>query len=532
VSTGRADTGPISVGRRTHHPVCAVGAVLLGSFIVGVHGRLFGIGLTDLRGAFSLGVDEGAWLNTAALAPQILVAPAVAWLATAYGVRRVLAVPSLAYAAISFVIPFVRNYELLVVLHVLHGALLGLFVPATIIVIFRNLRLAWWLPALAVYAFRSSFSLNSGVSLAGWYVDFVGWQWIYWQDVIAAPLMGLLVCLGAPHEPVNRGLVRSADWGGMILLGSGLAMLFAGLDQGNRLDWSESGTVVPLLVGGTALLVAFLVNEIVVREPWAWIGVILSRNVGLALVAAILFTLSSVSNTSLVPNFLIGVGHLRPEQVGPLLMRYGALPLIPMTLACVYLLRRMDPRPVLVVGLSAFAAAALLGTRVTHDWAPDDFVPIVLLQSVGFAFSFLPIIIISVSNLNPARAVAFSAYIQVIRLGGAEIGVAVIGTLLRVREQFHSSILGQHLAEGDTVVTRTLSALTARFVTHGAAEASARGTSSLTIIVQREANVLAYADGFWFAFWAAVAGLVVAAFIGRAPPGPFTPKPAVQASTV
>ena len=79
---------------------------------------------------------------------------------------------------------------------------------------------------------------------------------------------------------------------------------------------------------------------------------------------------------------------------------------------------------------------------MTHDWARGDFVGIVLLQSIGQAFTLLPIIIMALSNSDPTRATAFAAYIQIMRLGGAEIGVALMGTWLRVREQVHSNISG------------------------------------------------------------------------------------------
>jgi DHA2 family multidrug resistance protein len=46
---------------------------------------------------------------------------------------------------------------------------------------------------------------------------------------------------------------------------------------------------------------------------------------------------------------------------------------------------------------------------------------------------------------------------------------------------------------------------------------------SLSAIVQREANTLAYIDGFWLTVWFAIAGLVLVALIGRSPAGPFTP---------
>src|SRR6267143_5508989 len=125
----------------------------------------------------------------------------------------------------------------------------------------------------------------------------------------------------------------------------------------------------------------------------------------------------------------------------------------------IFLLRHVDPRGVLIVGLSAFAAANLLGTQLTHDWALDDFVTIVILQSIGQAFTLLPIIIIAVSNSDFTRATAFAAYIQVMRLGGAEIGVALMGTWLRVREQVHSNFLGLHLENGGVDVTRMLKRL-------------------------------------------------------------------------
>lgn len=56
----------------------------------------------------------------------------------------------------------------------------------------------------------------------------------------------MLVYFGA-SESINRNLLETADWDGM-LLGIGIAMVYAGLDQGNRLDWLGSGTVVACML--------------------------------------------------------------------------------------------------------------------------------------------------------------------------------------------------------------------------------------------------------------------------------------------
>ena len=243
-----------------------------------------------------------------------------------------------------------------------------------------------------------------------------------------------------------------------------------------RLDWLNSGTVMALLLGGGVLFVLFLINEALVAQPWAHFNVLFSRNIGLSLVVILLYTLTSLCNSSLVPNFLSVVGGLRPEQTGVLLFIYGALPMFVLTPISIYLLRHFDPRTVVVLGLSAFAAANLLGTQLSHDWAREDFTGIVMLTSVGQAFTLLPIIVMALSNSDPARATSFAAYIQIMRLGGAEIGVAVMGTWLRVREQIHSNYLGSHIENGAVDVTRLLQKLTNFFASHGVGSAPARGS--------------------------------------------------------
>ncbi|MHC1945680.1 MFS transporter [Bradyrhizobium sp. UFLA06-06] len=518
-------SGPVSRGDVARYPLFAVVAVLLGAFLANFDSRLTSVGLPDLRGAFSLSFDEGAWLSTAAIGSQIFVAPAVAWLATVFGLRRVLGIPSLVYAVVSLTIPFVRDYTTLIALSIAHGMLLGTFVPATLMIILRNLPIRWWLPAIAMYSIRVGFALDSSSSLVGFYVEHLGWQWLYWQGVVIAPLMGLMVYLGTPNEPVNRDLLHHADWGGMLLLGAGVSMVYAGLDQGNRLDWLSSGTVMALLIGGGLLIVAFMINEMVARRPWAHFNVLFSRNIGLSLIVILLYTLTSLSNSSLVPNFLGTVAALRPEQSGVLLFTYGALPMFVLVPISILLLRHLDPRIVVVLGFSAFAAANLWGTQLSHVWAREDFVGIVLLTSIGQAFTLLPIIIMALSNSDPSRATAFAAYIQIMRLGGAEIGVALMGTWLRVREQIHSNYLGQHVQNGNIDVVNLLKRLAGEFSGHGIGTATGRAVGTLAALVQREANTLAYIDGFWLCFWLAILALVLVALITRAPAGPLSPVP-------
>ena len=108
----------------TKRPVFIVAALLLASFVVGFDTRVFTVGLPDLRGAFGMGFDEGSWFYTAANAPQILIAPAVAWLITVYGVRRIMVPSSVVYSLFSLGIPVIHDHALLIIAHMVRALLL------------------------------------------------------------------------------------------------------------------------------------------------------------------------------------------------------------------------------------------------------------------------------------------------------------------------------------------------------------------------------------------------------------------------
>ena len=65
-------------------------AVLMGTFISTLNGRLSALGIADIRGAMHAGFDEGAWITTTQTVAQMLIAPIAVWAGTTYGPRRAL----------------------------------------------------------------------------------------------------------------------------------------------------------------------------------------------------------------------------------------------------------------------------------------------------------------------------------------------------------------------------------------------------------------------------------------------------------
>jgi DHA2 family multidrug resistance protein len=145
-----------------------------------------------------------------------------------------------------------------------------------------------------------------------------------------------------------------------------------------------------------------------------------------------------------------------------------------------------------------------------------------VLQGAGHILSFLPIIVLTISNGSPRNATALAAYIQVIRLLGTETAQALMTTFLRKREQLHSFLIGLNVERGSDLSTSAIAAIARRLGPYGQSIAQARSTGLLSQAVQKQANVLSLIDGFWFTFWAAISALVVLALVTRSPPGPLT----------
>jgi DHA2 family multidrug resistance protein len=293
------------------------------------------------------------------------------------------------------------------------------------------------------------------------------------------------------------------------------------LDQGNRLDWFRSGFVVSMLAAAALLACVFLWHESLVKEPWAHLSILFSRNIALGFAAISCFMVASLGSSFLEPNFLISVAHLRPEQIGDFSAPYSVLLLVCATVTAVVLVRTAGLRVALIIGFTCFALSAWLGTRLTNLWSLPEFRLIVVLQTFGEEVTFLAAVTTLFSNVNPARAIALTAYVQVVRLMCSETVGSTMATWIRQREQLHSYLIGLHVTAG-TPGSNSMLATLGSGAGGSQVDPVKRGIGVLAGLVQREANVQAYIDGFWVAFLAAIIGLFVVALMTRSPTHPLT----------
>lgn len=524
MSTAAVLAAPASIpAPRAHYPLVGVAAVLIAAFVSTLNTRITTFGLADIRGGLGLGFDEASWLTSVFSAGQMLVGPTAAWLSTVIGARRFLFWASVVFGLSSLLVPFSTGYAEVITLQAIRGLAVGTFIPTALGFILRAMPPRWWIWGIAAYSFRFVFSQNVASSLEAFYSETGHWQWIFWQNVALTPLLLVLIVIGMPDQPVDRNLLRRTDWGGVIFAGLGFGLLYAGIDQGNRLDWLNSGVVVGLLLGGGLLILAFFINEAVVAWPLIHLKIASRSYVWVPAVLITIYGFGTTATAFVLPDYLTRVQGLRALQIGDVL-NWIALPQFVLVPAVALVLRWIDARLLIALGFAIIAVGSWMDSGLTHDWANADFLPSQIVEATGLAVAITALVTFAVANITPPQAAAIAATIQTARLFGSELGSAFIQTFVRVREQVHSNLIEQHLASGSDIVERIVTAVTAGFSDRvPAGDGTAQALLTIGARVQRESYVLAYIDAFWVIAWVLAGTILLLLLLRPPPPNPLTP---------
>jgi DHA2 family multidrug resistance protein len=499
-------------------------AVLLGTFISTLNGRLSTFGLADIRGALDAGFDEGAWITTSQTMAQMFVTLAAVWMGSAYGPRRVLMGASIAFAIVSLVTPYCTTLPELLTLQFLGGLASGCFIPLTLSFILLNTPPKYWAFGIAIYALNLELSLNISASLEGWYVEHHSWRWIFWQNVPLALLMSLCLRRGMALKPITTR--PPTDVFGLLAGGAGLALIYAALDQGNRLDWLNSGLICGLLGGGLLLLAAFLIHEAITPHPLLNLAVVFGSPMPSQFLLIGFLRLTILSTAYLIPLYLGTVRGFRALEVGQTLV-WIAVPQLVLCPLAALMLRRTDARLVASIGFIFISVACLMvAYNLTPIWGSDQFLPSSFLQAVGQSFALSGVVFFGILHLQPKDALTFGAVLQTARLMGGEIGTAFVTTFTRVRSQVASNLIGQHVEVGDPAVLariRAYGSVTTRVIDPGGA--TARGELVLGSVVRAAATTQAVIDAFVAVGVLTAVALLIIVFRSAAPQGPASAAP-------
>jgi EmrB/QacA subfamily drug resistance transporter len=269
-----------------------------------------------------------------------------------------------------------------------------------------------------------------GVLLGGMLTTWLSWRWVLFVNV---PVGVVAIWLAPGLLPESRSEHRRRiDVLGAVLVTAGLVVLVYGLVKTDRYGFGSTRTIATLALAA-ALLAAFVVAELVQRDPLIRLGIYRNRNVATANIIGFLNGVCLISMFFFISLYL--------QQV----LGYSALTTgvcyVPLCIVIIVtagsvgqVVTRIGVKPVVVTGLSSLCVGLYL---FGHVDAGGSFGSDVLLPSVLAAFGigcvFVTVTIIAVSGVAMEETGLASGLLTTAQQVGSALGVAILSTVANAR---------------------------------------------------------------------------------------------------
>jgi DHA2 family multidrug resistance protein len=419
----------------------------------------------------------------------------------------------------------VHSYSLVIAMTLLAGLTSGTFYPLTLTFALRNIPLRYLPFTIALYATFVDGAVNIAPSLYGWYRDHLSSNWMFWNSALITPVMMICIYYGIPKAGAAKKSGEPPSFAGFLYASTGLAMLLAACEQGERLDWWRSGAFNALFAAGTFFLLCALVRRLRGPNRLVALPYLLKWNTVLLGILLFWFRFTLCTTIILVPQAL-AIRGFEPDQIGPAII-WSAIPLIPLAfMAALLLLRKFDPRLLFAIGLACTAFAAWLNSQYSSTWAAENFYRTELLTGVGQAFAFIGLVgcivlqaIFAGALAKPEWVLTLSAYFHTIRIFGGTAGAIYMGHFIAQREKLHSNLLGLHVSGGDWITYQNIHAMSAGLYakSSGVAAAGARTIDLVSARLRLQAYSLSINDGFLLIAWSCACALILVALLRQSP---------------
>src|SRR5690242_3807678 len=229
----------------------------LGAFLAVLNIQIVNSSLADIQGAIGAGIDDGGWISTAYLIPEIIVIPLSGWLARVFSMRIYLLVNTFLFLAFSVACAYAGNLSEMIILRAFQGFSGGALIPLAFTIIVTMLPRAKQPVGLALFALSATFAPAIGPTIGGYLNENYGWEYIFYVNLVPGLIMLGMLVYGLPKAKMQLGLLKQGDWLGIVTMAIGLGALQTFLEEGNKDDWFGSEFITNLAITAAIALGAF-----------------------------------------------------------------------------------------------------------------------------------------------------------------------------------------------------------------------------------------------------------------------------------
>jgi DHA2 family multidrug resistance protein len=438
ISAAPADQ-PITPGRRRLIALAMTAAAAM----QGMDTFATAVALPEIRGVMSATLDEAAWVLTSFLIASAIFTPLFAWLSRRFGRRRLMLLLISGFLVCTLLVAQSDSLAELVFYRFLQGVSAAGMGPLS-----NQVMLATYPKEMhgAAFSWLTTGRMSGvmiGPLIGGVLTEYLSWHWVYLSN-IPLTILGLYLVYRYVPEAKDRSAPRF-DFFGFIALSVAIGALQLMLDRGERQGWFESAEILIWagLCGGALYL--FTVHVVMSRSAYIDPRIFKNRDFLIGMVFIFVLSILIVGFASLLPPILQNHMNYPISTSGVLMMPRGIGTMIASVIAGP-LLMRMQPRPLVFIGIFLMASSTWgmsLFTRDVDAWTIGLTVGI---QGMGFGFFSVSVTSMAFQTLSPVLRPDGTSFISLSRRLGSSVGVSMLISQLVRNTQDNRAGLMQYIS--------------------------------------------------------------------------------------
>ncbi len=350
---------------------------------------------------------------------------------------------------------FAPNEQALIVFRVFQGIGGGALMPVGMAIILRLFDPTERAGAMALLLIPVLLGPAFGPTLGGYLATASSWNAIFLINLpigVVAFVLTLLVLRGKTDEQVANGRdkvleSRQFDWLGFVLAMTSFTILIYSVNQVGTLGWGNPIVIASLVVGGV-LLIAFVLVELLVKDPVMDLRLFRSYTFTIGNVLSWVSTAVFFGSLFLLPVFFERVENLSALSTGEIVISQGLAMSVGLSISG-RIYNRVGPRVLTVVGAILVAVSMFGFTRLTPTTTGEDLQIWLILRGLGLGLFFQPLQTLSVSVVSPQLMAKATSLTSSTRNIAGAVGVAALFSYLNQQTATHvqsaTTTCGSHL---------------------------------------------------------------------------------------
>ncbi|QSR20382.1 MDR family MFS transporter [Novosphingobium sp. KA1] len=462
----------------------AVAAGTLGALMATLDVSIVNSSLPTIQGEIGASGTEGTWIATAYLVAEIIIIPLSGWLERLLGLRTLLLVASALFTLFSMMCGFSTTLTMMIIGRVGQGFTGGALIPTAMTIVATRLPRAQQPIGNALFGATALLGPVVGPVLGGWLTENVSWHYAFFLNLPVGIALATLLLVAIPHQKADLGLIREADWLGILGLALGLGGLTVVLEEGEREQWFSSDLIVTLTGVSIFGLLLLAAGQVFARKPVIKLKLLLDRQFGSVVAMVTVVGMVIYGTSYVIPQFLSSIAGYNSLQSGQVVMLSG-IPVMLMMPVTPWLIRNVDIRASVCFGLSVLALSAWLETDITPLSDGKDFVDSQLLRGMGTVFCMMFLNQAAIRSVPKEEAGDASGLYNAARNLGGSFALAGIAVIQDQRLWLHARRMEESLNANSLAVQDYVRAQGAGVL------------RSIEANIQIQALAMTYADMFW-----------------------------------